>query len=440
MISRLLLVATLVTSSSAVVTPDRSTVRARPCIKSLAVTPPRGQELLAQAQGPTPLVPEVLAGVAVALASIPTSVAFASIAGVEPLVGVWSFVVLGLVAPLLGGRPGVIMGAAGVVVVPLAPLIKAHGVKAMAPCLLVAAALEAAFGVLKLGKLIDLVSPAVMAGFLNGLGGLLGKSQLGVFSGAPAPRAALAVAAVCAALVQLLPMLTKAVPSSLAGLALASAAGAAARLPLATLASTAAPGTFAGGLSSLPSWSGLPDLSPRLLLAVLPTAGSIALICLLETLLAAKVMDDEAGPPAGGADPDRACTAMAAGTALSAALGGFGGCGLIPQTLLNLKSGGKGTASSVASAGAMALLIVALAPLVGRISRAALAGLMLTVAFGTVQWQPALKLLRGAAAKDDIPACAAMLVASVVCFKVDMAAGIVLGVAVERALQKVFSK
>lgn len=104
----------------------------------------------------------------VALASIPSSVAFAAIAGVSPLVGVWSSVVLGLAAPLLGSRPGVISGAAGVVAVPLGPLVAAQGPAVITLVTLLAAIIEALFGLLKLGKLVNLVSPTVMSGFLNG--------------------------------------------------------------------------------------------------------------------------------------------------------------------------------------------------------------------------------------------------------------------------------
>lgn len=112
---------------------------------------------------------ETLSGLVVALASIPMSIAFANIAGVSPLVGIWSSVVLGLVSALVGGSPGLIAGSAGVVVVPLAPLLAAHGPAAMAPCVLLAAGLQLICGLSQVGKkVMRLVDDNVMKGFLNG--------------------------------------------------------------------------------------------------------------------------------------------------------------------------------------------------------------------------------------------------------------------------------
>lgn len=381
---------------------------------------------------------EVLAGATVALASLPTSVAFANIVGVSPLMGVWSSVVLGGVAPLLGARRGVVFGAAGVVAVPLAPLVAAQGASVIALTTLLSALLQAAFGFCKLGRCIGLVSGSVMSGFLNGLGLLLIKSQLRVFTGAPAVRPALALAALTIALTRAVPRLPalKAVPPSLGAILLASAASAALGLDVATLADAAGASTFAGGLALLPRPIALSSLraSPSVLRAACGPAASIALISLLETLLAAKVLDNQAeAGEAVTADPDRSCLAMAGGNALSALLGGFGGCGLIPQTLLASSSGGRSALSSVAYAVAMGGLVLFAAPLVGKVPLPALAGVMLTVGGSTVQWRPTWTALREAAAERRVPSrLVALVAASVTCFRVDMAAGIVLGVLIER--------
>ena len=226
----------------------------------------------------------------------------AAVVGVSPLVGLWSSVVMGVTAPLLGSRPGIISGAAAVVVVLLGMLVKAHGASYIPLTICLAAAFELAFAALRLAKWSVLVSDAVMAGFLSALGLILFESQLKIFTHAPALAPAVGVATFCFGTVLGLPRLTTAVPSSLAGLVLATAAGAALGLPLATLADSAGGATFAGGLASLPSaidLGGLLKMSTSLpaLRIVLPTAISVAFISILETLLAGRVADEMTDQP-----------------------------------------------------------------------------------------------------------------------------------------------
>ena len=427
-------------------------------------------------------VEDALAGLTVAFAVLSKAIACSAIVGVEPLVGVWSSVAVGAAAPAFGMRPGVMAGAAAVCAVPLGVFVSANGPELLPFVVLLAAAIEGVVGALRLTRYIDLVSPSVLAGFLNALGVLLFTSQLKVFAAAPDEYAAIGVAATSALIAQLLPRVTSvAVPAGLVGLTVASAAGPLLGLPLVSLASTTADAqAFAGGLASLPRPVDLPALaslvggSADAFLLALPTAASVAFISLLETLLAAKLVDDlkceelcvffyddddvgvgeetcvdvVAGTtPALAAAPLRdvptdSVVALAVGNGISALLGGFGGCGLIPQTVLNLNSGGGGRLSSLAYAAAMATFVVALAPLVGQISQAALAGLMISVAFSTVQWAPTKAAIEAALAGDGDEraaaearvSLAALLVAMVACYEVDFAAGIAIGVAVDVGL------
>ncbi|KAJ1634191.1 hypothetical protein T492DRAFT_519779 [Pavlovales sp. CCMP2436] len=186
---------------------------------------------------------------------------------------------------------------------------------------------------LKLGRFISFVTEPVMNGFLNGLGMLLFKSQLKVFLNPPDLLAAIGLAAFTALLVQGVPKVSKAVPASLAAIVISSGASKALGLNVATLAMTAGDVTFAGGFAVLPRLAAMPDFSLETLQLVVVPAFSIALISSLEMLLAQRVVDDTGVP--GKTDPDASIAAMAGGNAISAALGGFGGCGLIPQTLLN---------------------------------------------------------------------------------------------------------
>ncbi len=269
---------------------------------------------------------------------------------------------------------------------------------------------------------------------------------------------AISMAALCFAIVQVLPLVTKAVPSSLIGLTIASGIGTALKLPLATLSSSASEGTFTGGLSSLPRIVDLGQLksmtmTPSTVKLVLPAAISIAIIALVETLMAVKVVDDMIGDDttmqAKNDDvPSRSVIAMSIGNIISSLLGGFGGCGLIPQTVLNVKSGGKGHFSSISYALAMASFVLVFAPFVGQISQAALSGIMICVAFDTVAWESSLRTIMSAtnpeyhrdeskviiSRTERLIDVLALSISTLVCCSGNLAVGIIVGVLVQRGL------
>jgi len=413
-------------------------------------------------------VQDGLAGLTVAFSLLSKAIACSTIVGVSPLVGLWSAVVMGVSSPLLGARTGVITGTAAVVTVPLSQMVKAHGTEYIAPVILIASLMSTTFGALKLSKYTVLVTDAVLAGFLNALGIILFESQIKIFTKAPDQNAAIGLAALCIVIVQGLPKLTKAVPSSLVGLIVATGAGILGGFKVETLAQKAGPGTFDGGLSTLPSLIDFGKLAgqltdPSILSFVIPSAATIAFISILETLLAGRVVDElqddaictftpdgriQCFSEAGEEDPDldvptRTVLALGAGQFVSGCLGGMGGCGLIPQTVLNIKSGGGGSISSASYAASMAAFVVLLAPAVGQISNPALAGIFLTVAYDTVQWEATANTFKAALpgnAANPTEArieLVALLTAAVVCYKIDAALGIVSGVAVEQALRKV---
>lgn len=267
------------------------------------------------------------------------------------------------------------------------------------------------------------------------------------------------MSALCFAIVQLLPLFTKAIPSSLVGLVVASGVGTALKLPLETLSSSAAEGTFTGGLASLPRIVDLGQLqsmamSPSALKLVLPASISIAIIALVETLLSGKVVDEMIGiQPATEEEedvvPTRSVIAMSIGNVISSLLGGFGGCGLIPQTVLNVKSGGRGQFSSISYALAMASFVLVFAPFVGKTSQAALAGVMIGVAYDTVAWKSSLWTIitlinpkyhrngNDQAIITRIQRLAdflALAISTVVCYSGNLAVGIISGVIVQRGL------
>ena len=308
-------------------------------------------------------------------------------------------------------------------------------------------------GLLRLTRLADLVSEPVLAGFLDALGLLLLASQARVFD---EPEAVF-VAASCALIAQFLPPRSAPVPPSLVGLAAASAAGPALGLDLPTLASAAPAGAFAGG------WGALPRLGldaslfaePENLAIAAPAALSVAFIALLETLLAARLVDDlkcedlcavfyddddqvdvEGSFPAPARDaPTASALALAAGNAASAAPGGFGGCGLIPQTVLNLNSGGGGDLSSLFYAAALAAFVLVGGPVVGELSQAAIAGLVVQISLTTIRWRASFDALAAAAADGgDARPAIALVVTGATCYYGGFAAGVVAGVACDKLL------
>jgi len=384
----------------------------------------------------------------VAFSLLSKAVACSVIVGVDPLAGLWSSVALGGASLVGGMRPGVVAGSAAVVAVPLGAFAAAHGTALVPLVVLLAAVLEGVAGALGLARAVDLVSAEVLAGFLNALGAALLASQVANLS---SPYAA-GVAALCVALTCLLP--SKPIPSSLVGLAVASAAGAA--LGLDGLA-VANPAAFLGGLAALPT---PPDLVPLLnadaVAIALPAAFGIAFISILETLLAARVVDDnrceelctffydEDGEVVLEGDgrpldvPTSSVLALSLGNAVSAVTGGFGGCGLVPQTVLNLQSGGAGSASVAAYASSMVLFGLVLAPAVGQISAAALAGVLVCVSIDTVQWRATIDTLRAALDDNDDARrrLVVLAVTGVLCYEAGFAVGIVAGVGLDKATEQ----
>lgn len=349
------------------------------------------------------LVRETIAGLVVALATIPTSVAYSTVIGLAPTVGVWSSVLVGLVVAVVGGAPGLIAGAAGVVALPIAKLVASHGYKYMGCAVILAAAMEIVFGLLKQGDLADAVEEPVVVGFLNAFAVFLFVNQLRIFRSAPGAwlqgpllNYALLTAASCFSVINIAPKFFPKLPPSLVGLVFSSLLAIIAKFPVKTLADVYGQATFSGGLSALPSIvRPQASFSLETLKIIFPTAFGIFLISTLETLLASRIACDVYRCRVDvyeEANPNKLVVGLGLGNAASALLGGFGGCGLIPNTLLNGKSGGEGYASSFAFAAFLTLSMVVFAPVIGAIPVAALGGLMLNVAFSTMGWKASFEL------------------------------------------------
>lgn len=370
----------------------------------------------------------VLAGLVVALAGIPTSLAYSAIVGVGPLAGLWTSVILGGTVALVGGGPGMVAGSAGVIAIPLAALRANYGTSYVSACLLLVGIMQILFGVLKQGYLMKFATGPVITGFLNAFAFFLYNSQLKAFRVPPAQlRGTLGLAGLTAACIQVgATGLTKGVPGSLVGLVLSSVIAYIFSLDVKTLADVAGPGVFSGGLNTLPSLA-LPAnlLDSRVFLTVLQPALGILIISVIETILASKIVSPDK------TESDRLCIGLGIGNGISAITGGIGGCGLIPNTVLNKSAGGSSRISVLCYAGFLAAIVLFFSKLIAFIPIPALAGLMLTVAFKTFEWKESFAILSKAKMSSQATFDALSMIATMyLCIKIDMSVGVIAGATV----------
>ncbi|SAK82325.1 sulfate transporter [Caballeronia arationis] len=330
----------------------------------------------------------VLAGLTSAFALVPECIAFALVAQLNPLMGLYGAFFICTIAALFGGRPGMISGAAGSMAVVIVALVVQHGVQYLLATVLLGGALMILFGLLRLGKLIRMVPHPVMLGFVNGLAIIIAMAQLEHFKETtPAGVAWLhgdalwlmcGLVALTMCIVYLLPRLTKAVPPALVAIVGVGVFAQLLHLPARTLGDMA---HIAGGLPTF----AIPTVPFNLetLSIVLPYAVLMSVVGLLETLLTLN-LTDELTETRG--QPNRECIALGAANVVSGLFGAMGGCAMIGQTMINLSSGGRSRLSGVTSGVMILLFILFFSPLIERIPLAALVGVMFVVAQQTFAW------------------------------------------------------
>ncbi len=345
---------------------------------------------------------EILAGVTVAFALVPEAIAFSLIAGVSPLVGLYSAFIIGLVTSLLGGRPGMISGATGAIAVVIVSLVALHGVEYLFVAVVLMGLLQMAVGFLRLGKFIRLVPHPVMFGFVNGLAIVIFMSQLDQFkvdgmdnasawlSGAPL-GIMLGLVLATMAIIHFLPKWTKVVPPSLVAILAVSFTVILFEIPTRTVGDIA---SIAGGLPSfhLP----VVPLNLETLLIIFPYSLIMALVGLIESLLSLTVIDEMTETRGRG---NKECLAQGTANLVTGFFGGMGGCAMIGQSIINVSSGGRQRLSGIVAAVGLLLFILVGAPLIEKVPMAALAGLMFMVAIGTFEWA-SLRILRRVPAAD----------------------------------------
>ena len=339
------------------------------------------------------------AGLAVSLAMIPEAISFSYVAGVSPLVGLWTTVLLGFVAAAFGGRPGICSSASGACSVVVAPLCAAMGAPYLSVCALLAGILQIVFR--STGKFIRLVPHPVMLGFVNGLTVVMVRAQLGHFrdasSGAflslssAAGQSMIGLSVLTAALVRLIPKIPalKSIPPTLGAVTVCSVLQKLLKLPgVKTLADVSGADTFRGGWSVLPKFSMWPStvpLSLETLKIVLPYAVTMAAVGAIESLLTVQLVDGIMED--GSSSTKQECIGQGLGNIAAGLTGGIGGCALLGQSIINVESGGGFSRLSGMSVSVfLALGILAGAPLLANIPIAALVGVMFTVCQSTFSW------------------------------------------------------
>lgn len=328
---------------------------------------------------------EVLSGLTVAMALIPEAVAFALIAGLSPLTGLYAAFVMGLVTSIFGGRPGMISGATGAVAVVIAALALSHGVEYVFATVILAGLIQVLAGALKLGKLMRLVPHPVIFGFVNGLAIIIFMSQLDQFK---TPEGAwmagnslylmLGLVLLTMLIIWGLPKITKAVPSSLA--AILTIFGVVAFFGL----DTRTVGDIASIQGSFPPFHiPMVPFTVETFMIILPYAGIMAGVGLIESLLTLNIIDEITETRGSG---NKEAVAQGAANILSGLFSGMGGCAMIGQSLINISAGARARLSGIVASVMLLVFIMFGAGLVEMLPMAALTGLMIMVAIGTFEW------------------------------------------------------
>ena len=354
---------------------------------------------------------DILSGLTVALALVPEAVAFAFVAGVDPLVGLYGAFMMGLITSLFGGRPGMISGATGAMAIVMVHLIQKGnqvGLALDAPVenlglqwlfitLLIVGLIQMSAGFLRLGKFVRLIPHPVMMGFVNGLAIVIFLSQLGMFQetvdgerqwiqGAPLYLMA-GLVAVTMLIMYLLPKLTKKVPSALVGIVIVAGIAILGGLDVPTVGSFIRNGGGEGLKGGLPQFqfqifSFFETLNGHWGL-ILSTAVILAAVGLIESLMTLNLIDDLTETRGSG---NRECVAQGGANMINGLFGGMGGCAMIGQSLINVNSGGRGRLSGLVAALALLSFILFGSGLIEQIPIAALVGVMFMVVIGTFAW------------------------------------------------------
>jgi SulP family sulfate permease len=358
--------------------------------------------------------PDLLAGLVVALALIPEAIAFSIIAGVDPKVGLYASFSIAVITAIAGGRPGMISAATAATAVLMVTLVKQHGLEYLLATTVLAGLLQIGAGVLKLGSVMRFVSKSVMTGFVNALAILIFIAQLPELIDVPNLTYIMVIAGL--GIIYLFPYITTAIPSPLVCIVVLTALALYFNFDLRTV----------GDMGELPDTLPiflLPDipLNFETLKIIFPVAAAIAVVGLLESLMTASLVDDLTDTPS---DKNRECIGQGIANTATGFIGGMAGCAMIGQSMINVKSGGRGRLSCFAAGVFLLILIVVLGDIVSIIPMAALVAIMIMVSIGTFSWS-SIKDLRDHPTSSSIVMLATV---AVTVYTHNLAIGVLTGV------------
>lgn len=384
---------------------------------------------------PAQVKTDLLAGLTVALALVPEAVAFAFVAHVHPLVGLYAAFIVGLVTALIGGRPGMISGATGALAVVMVSLVAVHGVEYLFATVVLMGILQLLAGIFRMGKFIRLVPHPVMLGFVNGLAIVIFLAQMSQFQVPGTAEAAghglaggqwmsgiplvlmLALVGLTMAIIWLLPKFTKVIPAPLAGIGIVAAVVIGFGLDVPRVGDMA---SIEGGLPQfhIPSV----PMNFETLKIILPYSFIMAAVGLIESLLTLNLVGEMTGKR-GGASQE--CVAQGTANVITGFFGGMGGCAMIGQSMINVKSGGRTRLSGLSAALFLLAFILVGSSLIEQIPLAALVGVMFMVVIGTFAWN-SLRIMTRIPLTD----AAVIVLVTGVTVAYDLATAVVVGVIV----------
>lgn len=357
---------------------------------------------------------DVLAGIVVALALIPEAIAFSIIAGVDPMVGLYASFCIAVIISFIGGRPGMISAATGAMALLMVPLVKEYGLDYLLAATVLTGVIQLLFGFLNVAKVMKFIPRAVMIGFVNSLAILIFMAQLPHFIGIS--NMTYLFVGITLAIVYVLPRFIKIVPAPLIAIVLLTGIAIYANLDLRTV------GDLGAITRTLPEFF-IPNIPFTLetLIIILPFSFALSIVGLLESLLTASIVDDVTGT-----DSDKNKEARGQGIAniITGFFGGMAGCAMIGQSVINMKSGGRGRLSTLVAGIFLMFLIIVLGDLVIKIPMPVLVGIMIMVSIGTFDWA-SFSYLKKAPKSDG----AVMLVTvAIVVVTHDLSKGVIAGI------------
>lgn len=323
-----------------------------------------------------------MAGMVVALALIPEAIAFSIIAGVDPMVGLYASFCIAVVIAFVGGRPGMISAATGAMALLMVTLVADHGLQYLLAATILTGIIQFLMGVFKLGKLMKFIPRSVMVGFVNALGILIFMAQIPHFAGESWVMYAMVAGAL--AIIYLLPRFTKVIPSPLVAIVVITI------IALTTGSSVRTVGDMGELTQALPFFL-IPEipLNFETLQIIFPYSMALAIVGLLESLLTAQIVDDMTDTTS---DKNKEAKGQGIANVIAGFFGGMASCAMIGQSVINIKSGGRGRLSSLVAGVFLMFLILVLNDVLIQIPMAALVGVMIMVSIGTFDWSSLTRL------------------------------------------------